>query len=687
MSWIRALILFSALIGVAAAQTTPVELEPGTPVEKSIGGTQTHSYTVKTDEQNLVQLTVEQHGVDVVVSVFSPAGKKLGEYDTPNGTEGNENVSFVVTDSGAYRIDVTPLQSDAPTGRYEIKIGEIRHATDEELKASKNLETLKARGLALLDDLDATIVDLRTPQSRIRVQMLAANMLWDVDEKRANKYATDAIVTFKEMRAAVEGNTKEYIRSYSEVSQIRYEMAYTLMNRQPELALSFVRSNPPLPDPYGNPRDISNQQAGLEVEINNRIAMTDPKRAAEVARETLKSGYSQNLVSTVVNIREKNPELASALAGDIVNKLLNDKLLKNSEAVSLALTLLRVDGPPKRNQPDSQVRRVLTEQQQRDLLQKLMNEVTAYKPPSGMFSPERDQALNIVRWLQSMGGDLDGYLNGAAATLEKKDKELSGGNDPRANGMFKYQNEVATLSPDEAATAIPRAPKEFQDTLYIQLALRVAEAGDMAKARQILNEHVGNVYQRQQALNQLEQQETYRAMRKGKVDEALRAAANLSTPEERASAIIQVVNQIGPGMKRATALNYLEQARALLSPSVQAQGQMQMNALLEIVKAFSRYDAKRAFEILDPLVDQFNDISDAARVMQGFGWEFYQDEELNMSNGNAVANAAIQVSQTMGVIAVRDFDRAKLTADRIKLPEVRLRAYLEIAQQALQASR
>lgn len=687
MSWVRTLILFSTLIGVAAAQTPPVELEPGTPIEKSIGGTQTHSYTIKTDEDNLVQLTVDQRGVDVVVSVFSPGGKKLSENDTPNGNQGLENVSFVVTVPGAYRIDVTPLQSDAPTGRYEIKIGEIRHATDEELKASKNLETLKARGLALLDDLDATIVELRVPQTRIRAQMLAANMLWDVDEKRANKYATDAIATFKELRAAVEGNTKEYMHSYSEISQLRYEMAYMLMNRQPELALTFVRSNPPLPDPYGNPRDMTNQQAGLEVEINNRIAMTDPKRAAEVARETLKSGYSQNLVSTVVNIREKNPELASALAADIVNKLLNDKLLKNSEAVSLALNLLRIDGPPKRNQPDSQGRRILTEQQQRDLLQKLMNEVTAYKSPAGMFSPERDQALNIVRWLQSMAGDLDGYLNGAAATLEKKDKELSGGNDPRANGMFKYQSEVASLPPEEAVTAIPRAPKEFQDSLYIQLAMRVAEGGDMAKARQILNEHVANVYQRQQALSQLEQQESYRAMRKGKVDEALRAAANLSTPEERASAISQVVNQIGPGMKRATALNYLEQARALLSPSVQAQGQMQMGALFEIVKAFSRYDTKRAFEILDPLVDQLNDLADAARVMQGFGWEVYQDEELNMSNGNPVSNASMQASQAIGTLAVRDFDRAKLTADRLKLPEVRLRAYLEIAQQALQASR
>src|SRR5215204_3854390 len=145
MRWIRALILFSILIGVAAAQAPPTALQQGTPVERSIGANQTHSYTVTADEKSSVQVTVEQRGVDVVVSVFSPAGKKLGEYDSPNGTDGPENVSFVTIEKGAYRIDVTPLQADAPSGRYQIRIGEIREASEDELKASKNLETLKTR--------------------------------------------------------------------------------------------------------------------------------------------------------------------------------------------------------------------------------------------------------------------------------------------------------------------------------------------------------------------------------------------------------------------------------------------------------------------------------------------------------------------------------------------------------------
>lgn len=699
MRWIRALILFSVLIGVAAAQVPPTApstaLQQGTPIERSIGPNQTHSYTVTADEKSSVQVTVEQRGVDVVVSVFSPAGKKLGEYDTPNGTEGPENVSFVVVEQGAYRIDVTPLNAEASSGRYQIKIGEIREATEDEIKTSKNLETLKARALALVEDIEGLIAELRTPQSRIKAQFQAANLLWETNEKRALKYISSAVAGFKELRTATETNAPEYFRIYDQLSQLRYEMAYLLMTRQPEMALDFVRSTPPFRDPYNNPysnREQVNHQSALEIEIANYIARTDPKRALEVAREALKSGYSQNLMSTINNLKEKKPEFAAELAGDVVNKLVNDKaLFRNPEAVSLALSMLRIGANIPRvgiHIPDSQMRAapLLSEQQRRDLLQKLVNEAVAYKPGVG-YSPERDIAWNVLRSLQSMGPELDSVVSGGAAILEKRAGEIGGPGNTQVDAMLKHQNEVLSLPVDEAVAAVARAPKEFQDSLYLQLANKVAGAGDTARAKQILNDNVSNAYLRWQTLQQLEQQETHRAISKGKIEEALRNIANIPSVDERASMITQILDQIGTGHKRAAALAYLEQARALFSPSVRAQGEAQMGALCGIARAFSRYDQKRAFEILDPLVDQLNDLSDAARVLEGFGGRYYEQDELAFSNGNAIANAATQITQTIATLAMTNFDRAKLMSDRIKLPEIRLLAYMSIAQQALQVSR
>jgi hypothetical protein len=149
----------------------------------------------------------------------------------------------------------------------------------------------------------------------------------------------------------------------------------------------------------------------------------------------------------------------------------------------------------------------------------------------------------------------------------------------------------------------------------------------------------------------------------------------------------QIVNQIGPGRKRATALNFLEQARSMLGASVHAEDQEQMNALFEIARAFSRYDSKRAFEVVEPLVEQFNEMSTAAVVLNGFGQRYYQDGELMMQNGNSVANSASQLIIALGTLAPANFERAKAAANMVHPAEVRLGAYLAIAQQAIQGTK
>src|SRR5262245_40413248 len=120
MGKLRVLILLPLVvcfsIATGQAQTT---LQVGTPIERTLGPGQAHDFTVAAEENNYVQLVVEQRGIDVSVKVSSPGGKSLGEYDTPNGPEGPENVSFVATAAGTYRITVSPLSSeDQTTGRF-----------------------------------------------------------------------------------------------------------------------------------------------------------------------------------------------------------------------------------------------------------------------------------------------------------------------------------------------------------------------------------------------------------------------------------------------------------------------------------------------------------------------------------------------------------------------------------------
>jgi hypothetical protein len=242
-------------------------------------------------------------------------------------------------------------------------------------------------------------------------------------------------------------------------------------------------------------------------------------------------------------------------------------------------------------------------------------------------------------------------------------------------------------APDAALESIQKAPEEIRQQLYMEFANNLAIKGEGARARQIINDNISNPFQRQQLMSNLQQQEIFQAMSRGKVDEALRTIANARTPRERANMLMPIIRQIGPGQKRAAALSFLEQARSLLAPGVQAQDQEQMNVLLELARAFSRYDSKRGFEILDPLVEQLNELCAAARTLEGFGLQNYDEDELNLQNGNPVANLATQLSATLGTLAITNFERARLTSDRLRLPELRLHAYLSIAQQTIQGSK
>src|SRR5687767_3424956 len=68
--------------GVAHSQSQSASLQLGVPLERTLTRGQSHSFTVSLEQDQFLQLVVNQLGIDVVVRVFSPAGKMLGEFDS-----------------------------------------------------------------------------------------------------------------------------------------------------------------------------------------------------------------------------------------------------------------------------------------------------------------------------------------------------------------------------------------------------------------------------------------------------------------------------------------------------------------------------------------------------------------------------------------------------------------------------
>ncbi len=126
------LIAFANIFLIAQSTQEPRALELGKPVERELAGGQTHGYQLTLAAQQYLHLIVEQKGIDVVVVVSGPEGKKLVEMDSPNGTTGPEGISLLTETAGNYRIEVRSPEPTAAAGRYEIKLLELRAATTKD---------------------------------------------------------------------------------------------------------------------------------------------------------------------------------------------------------------------------------------------------------------------------------------------------------------------------------------------------------------------------------------------------------------------------------------------------------------------------------------------------------------------------------------------------------------------------
>src|SRR5215813_1498475 len=78
--------------GNTQATNDGISLEIGKSIEKQIAAGQTDSYRLSLIEGQYVRVVVEQKGIDVVVELFGPDGKKLDEVDGPNGRYGTEPI-------------------------------------------------------------------------------------------------------------------------------------------------------------------------------------------------------------------------------------------------------------------------------------------------------------------------------------------------------------------------------------------------------------------------------------------------------------------------------------------------------------------------------------------------------------------------------------------------------------------
>ncbi|MBV8760644.1 MAG: DUF3327 domain-containing protein [Deltaproteobacteria bacterium] len=106
----RALLVL--LIGCANPSILTPEPPPaeaisvGRSIDAQLSSKASVRYRIALAKDQVARGVVQQDGIDVIITTFDPSGKKLGEFDSPNGDHGPEPFLVVGSDAGAYDIDV-----------------------------------------------------------------------------------------------------------------------------------------------------------------------------------------------------------------------------------------------------------------------------------------------------------------------------------------------------------------------------------------------------------------------------------------------------------------------------------------------------------------------------------------------------------------------------------------------------
>jgi hypothetical protein len=561
--------------------------------------------------------------------------------------------------------------------------GQVAVTKSESAKAApSNAENaaLRDEAAALLSAEARELRELRPTDYRLRWQTQMAALLWRRDEKEARALYAAAAADWQTLfRQTAERLSDEEgdEADYSVYQQIRYDLAREWAQFDGVAALAFIRATRPLVEPYLTDANSQAQESALMADIAGHVARQDPKEALKLAQESLANGVQQQQLALLQKLREKHPSVAQEFAGQLYSRLKETDLLNANGANYVAAGFLQ-QAHDALAQGGNKI--ILNERDLRAYAAQVAKTALSVSPekfsPNG-FSPETYNAYSLVSFLAGWE-PLEKYAPGRRAELKARAEAWQRALN-RHNPWQEYYERLQDKTLADALPIIADAPPEMRENLYLQAANKAAGEGRIEQARQVVNDYIKNPQSRDNALRGLEQAQLNFAVNQSDIAGQRAVIARLRSRQERFQALLQLANQFSNQQKNDDARAILEEARSLLPP--RPVNQDQLYSYFALAQTYAAFDIKRAFDTLEPLLEQFNDLCVSAERVDGFLGQTYRNGEF-LPNGS-LGNYAQQIALTLSALAGKDFTRTRKLVTQLQRPEVRIAAALAIGQNIL----
>lgn len=597
-------------------------------------------------------------------------------------------------------------------------------AAPDAAKQQEEKAKLESKAAVMLEQVISEAQALKLPENRIRVHIMAGDLLWDRSAARARALFTDAGALLGQMLVEADASDRGDMQT---LNGLRRELVLAAARHDAELAYQLLRST----QPPASTTDAGNRRRGfdpenLEQSLLAVIATTDPKIAYQKAAESLDKGeYPTSLSRVLAQLQSKDQEAFKKLSDKTLSRLGSDSLLANLQATNLAMSLLR-PGPRASTSGSSSTASannatILSESAFQDLLgnsitaaltatprtnsgnggnnnrRRVRGDAVMIRSGSGegpvqviMDTPataqtqpdpaqiQQNNARALLRGLQGLLPQVDQYLPERGQALRQKLTELGMNDNTLANFGNQMQNVLQQGDSESMVAAASTAPPPLQSRFYQEAARRAVDEGNNDRALQIANEHLDEQSRTSvmQAIDFKKLTTTASAEKLGEIRQKLAALPSDADRVKYLADLAAATRKDNPKL----ALRFAEDARNLVSR--RATDYRDLENQLRVAEIFASIEPKRSFEVLEPGIAHLNELLAAAQVLSGFEVEVFRDGELPLQASSELGRMIARYGQQLASLAKSDFEMAQITADKFQFAEPRLLAKLTIVQSA-----
>lgn len=563
----------------------------------------------------------------------------------------------------------------------------------DEAKAKADAAERLAKQATLAEQVLIDVQGLRLADNRALVYARAGGLLWKTNRESAQDLFQRAVNDLgnAQLSAEADESKRSNQADLRIIQNIRPNILTAIANFDAEFALEALyrtrtasiqkvlamAAEPPATSRITDLNGASSQLARSEFSLEQRLlrlaAEQNPERAAKLLQDTIRKGLSNETLSLLKKLFEKDPELANSLAAETLDKLLSATFSSeptDQTAVSLSYSIL--NDSLRVRKPDAKELK-LEESALRSLANKLINFAMSAGQNTRYTGIGFPQLIKIA----------EKYSPAMVAALKKVEKSSQ---PPGMSAMVPNADSrkllESNLSAPQLIAEAKKLPLETRAPVYQNAANKLSQSGDYNAALELLNANFSG-RALENAVNSLNWFYASHLMNQGKWSEAERLIDQFPDNNKRSALITLATKAFAkdPTENKSYAISVLAKVRGSLSD--RPGDQMELSQIMQLATAYAPIDADEAFNCIEPIRPMLNELVDANAVVQGFqnGMAVRSGEFVLASGGYSFG--FVPDMNLLKALAKADFERTLKFIEGFTRPEMRINLRLQLAESGL----